>query len=91
MFLEKFSAINSRTFGSNELISNEYFNDLVGIHEDNNKLIKLLNNFHTDPQHLVYCLSRRRHHEVYLTSFADSITSKTKTEGYLIKYKSLIE
>ena len=77
-----------REIKSNELISNEYFNDLVGIHEDNNKLIKLLNNFHTDPQHLVYCLSRRRHHEVYLTSFADSITSKTKTEGYLIKYKS---
>ena len=77
-----------REIKSNELLSNEYFNDLVDIYEDNNKLIELLNNFHTDPEHLVYCLSRRRHHEVYLTSFADSITSKVKTEGYLNKYKS---
>ena len=76
-----------REIKTNELLSNEYFNNLIDIYKDNNKLIELLNNFHTDPQHLVYCLSRRRHHEVYLTSFVDSITSKIKTEGYLNKYK----
>ena len=73
---------------SNELLSNEYFNSLIDIVQDNDKLIELLKSFHIDPQHLVQCLSRRRHHEVYLTYFTDSISSKIKTEGYLIKYNS---
>ena len=36
---------------SNELLSNEYFNSLIDIVQDNDKLIELLKSFHTDPQH----------------------------------------
>ena len=76
-----------REIRANKLLSDQYFDNLINIYQDNDKLIELLNSFHTDPDHLVYCLSRRRFHEVYLTSFADTITSKIKTEGYLNKYK----
>jgi len=69
---------------SNELISNEYFNDLVSVYKDDNKLIQSLRSYHTDAQHLARRISRSKP----LTSYSDSITSKSKTKGYLIKYRS---
>ena len=69
---------------SNELLSNEYFNDLVNTYEDDNNLIKSLNSYHTDAQHLARRISKNKP----LTSYSDSITSKSITKGYLIKYKS---
>ena len=69
---------------SNELLSNEYFNDLVSVYQDDNKLIQSLRSYHTDAQHL----ARRISPSKPLTSYSDSITSKSKTKGYLIKYGS---
>ena len=71
-----------REIKSNELLSNEYFNDLVNIYTDDNKLMQSLRSYHTDKQHLATRIGSRP-----LTSYSDSITSKSKTKGYLIKYQ----
>ena len=66
----------------NKLLSEEYFTTLA----EDDKIKELLKNFHTDEQHLPYCISRVPYHEIYFTKFVDQISSKAKTSGYLSKY-----
>ena len=69
----------------NYLLSDEYLNYVNDLY-DKNKMIKLVNNYHTDEEHMPYCISRVPGHEVYLTKYVDKITSMSQTQGYLSKY-----
>ena len=72
--------INENSLLSDEYLS--YVNDLY----DKDKMIKLVNNYHVDEEHMPYCISRVPGHEVYLTKYVDKITSMSQTQGYLSKY-----
>ena len=72
---------------TNKILSQNYFNEIGNIVKDNNKIIDLLKTFKTDEKNLPYILIYwNRWHYVYLKNFIDSISSKTKTQGYLNKY-----
>ena len=69
----------------NYLLSDKYLSYVNDLY-DKNKMIKLVNNYHTDEDHMPYCISRVPGHEVYLTKYVDRITSMSQTQGYLSKY-----
>ena len=69
----------------NYLLSDEYFSNVSALY-DKDKMIKYVNNYHTDEEHMPYCISRVPGHEVYLTKYVDKITSMSQTQGYLSKY-----
>ena len=66
----------------NRELAKEYFGTL----SNKTELLKILRTYLVDEANLPYCISRRPGHEVYLTDFADSITSISKTDGYISKY-----
>jgi len=72
---------------ANKNLAQNYFTELAKIKDDNNKLINLLKSFKTDEANMPYILHYwSRYHYVYLKGFSDSISSKSKTLGYLGKY-----
>ena len=74
---------------TNKILSNDYFQNLTDIIQDNNKIINLLKSFKTDEKNMPYILIRwNSWHYVYLKKFIDSITSKSKTLSYLNKYNT---
>ena len=74
---------------TNKKLANDYFKELADIIKDNNKIIDLLKSFKTDEQNMPYILVRwNSWHYVYFKYFIDSISSKTKTQAYLIKYST---
>ena len=72
---------------NNSDLADEYFQTL----SQEKLLLEILKTYHIDEQHLPYCISRTPHHEVYLTNFSDSITSISKTTGYISKYNTYKE
>jgi len=66
---------------TNKNLAQNYFTELAKITTDNNKLIELLKSFKTDQVNLPY-----RYNGKYFRGFTDSISSKSKTLGYLGKY-----
>ena len=72
---------------TNKNLANSYFSELAKIKDDNNKLINLLKSYKTDEANMPYILIYwSQYHYVYLRGFSDSISSKSKTVGYLGKY-----
>ena len=71
----------------NRELAKEYF----GTISNKTALLEILRTYHVDEKHLPFCISRTPGHEVYLTSFTDSITSISKTDGYISKYNTFKE
>jgi hypothetical protein len=77
---------------TNKKLSQKYFDGVKKVTEYNNDyILELLKNFHTDEEHMPYILERYpdnpETHYRYLEKFVDSISSKGITQGYLSKYQ----
>jgi hypothetical protein len=70
-----FQTVN-KIIRNNAVLSNQYFQNLCGIAQDNNQIIKLLKNFHTDDKHLQKIIPiDRPDHYWYITDYYDLISS----------------
>ena len=88
------SSLNTidKNIETNRILTNNYFTALTGLFFDNNKIKELLKTFEVDERHLPYYLYYwSDDHYVYFTSFEDIIKKKSKTAGYINKYKKFLE
>ena len=75
----------------NEILAFDYFDNISELVTNNEAIIELLNNYHTDEEHLVQIINYEPGHITTLTKFEDFITSKYKTQGYITKYETFVD
>ena len=90
-FDSSFNTIN-KNIETNKVLINNYFSGLTGIFTSDEKIKELLKTFEIDEMHLpTYLYYWSSTHYVYFTSFYDIIQKKSKTAGYINKYKKFLE